>query len=370
MTAAALRAVFDESEPLTLGLEEEVMLLDPASLDLSPVAAAVMQQAGGDPRIKPELPASQLELLTTPSRRVRDAISQLSRARRELVEVARGIAVPAAAGTHPFASPVGVLNPGRRYDSIVAAYGDVARSQLVCALQVHVAVGGADRTLAVYNALRGYLPELAVLAANAPFHAGRDTGLASARPLICALLPRQGVPPVIEAWHAFADALRWGAAAGGVPEPQRWWWELRPHPGFGTLELRVPDAQTTVREAAAVAAFAHAVVAWLSERCAAGERLAAPESWRIAENRWAACRHGLDGSFADLVTGEPRPVREVLRRRLDELAPVAARLGCAEELDDARTLVEANGAMRQREVAAQSGLRDLVRWLADRYVSR
>src|SRR5213075_2861884 len=133
-------------------------------------------------------------------------------------------------------------------------------------LQVHVAPGDAERTLAVYNALRGHLPELAALAANAPFHAGRDTGFASVRPLIGGLLPRQGVPPAIPSWEAFAETLRWGRVAGAVPEPRRWWWELRPHLAFGTLELRVPDAQTTVADAAAVAAFVHALVARLGER--------------------------------------------------------------------------------------------------------
>jgi carboxylate-amine ligase len=246
---------------------------------------------------------------------------------------------------HPFAAPVGELNAGERYDAILADYGDVARSQQVCALQVHVALGSADAALAVYNALRGHLPELAALAANAPFHAGRDTGLASVRPLIGGLLPRQGVPPVIPSWEAFAEMLRW------LADPRQWWWELRPHPTFGTLELRVPDAQTTVAEAAAVASFAYALVTWLAERFAAGEALGAPDTWRIAENRWVACRAGLDGEFADLLTGERRPVREVLRERMEQV-------GCDVPL-------ERNGAIRQREV----GLERAAGWLADRFLS-
>ena len=156
---------------------------------------------------------------------------------------------------------MGELNPGDRYDTVAARFGDVARAQLVCALQVHVALGSAERTLAVYNALRGYLPELAALAANAPFHAGRDTGFASVRPLINGLLPRQSVPPAFASWDEYADAIAWA-----VPEPGSWWWELRPHLTFGTLEVRVCDAQTTLEEAAAVTAFVHCLVAWLSEQ--------------------------------------------------------------------------------------------------------
>jgi glutamate---cysteine ligase / carboxylate-amine ligase len=366
MNGVQLRAAFDAPEPLTIGLEEEAMLLDLRTLDLAPVAHEI---AGDGPPLKLELPACQLELSTTPARSVAEAIGQLADGRRALAAAAEGRALPAVAGAHPFAAPLGPLSAGERYAAIEREYGDVARAQLLCALQVHVAVGGAERTLAVYNALRGHLPELAALAANAPFHAGRDSGCASVRPLIGGLLPRQGIPPRLPSWDAFAEGLRWGAQAGAVPEPRRWWWELRPHPAFGTLELRVPDAQTTLAEAAAVAAFAHALVGWLAERFDAGERLAAPETWRIAENRWAALRHGVDGRFADLDSGAPRPARDLLRERLEQLAPAADRLGCAAELAGAAHLIEENGALRQRAVAAREGLQGLVRWLAERYVS-
>ena len=374
MNEAELRAAFEAPEPLTLGLEEEAMLLDPDTLDLVPIAAEIVGPGAPPPggavavaapvETKLELPASQVELVTAPARTVSAAIAALASGRKALAEATRGVALPAVSGTHPFAAPLGVLNSGPRYDAILREYGDAARAQLVCSLQVHVAVGGADRTLAVYNVLRGHLPELAALAANAPFHANRDTGCASVRPLIAALLPRQGLPPALESWSAFASALRWI----GIPDASTWWWELRPHPAFGTLELRVPDAQTNLADAAAVAAVAHALVAWLAARYDDGERLGAPETWRIAENRWSALRDGLDGEFTDLVTGSRAPVRDVLRSRLRELAPVAERLGCADELASAEALIEANGAVRQRAVAAESGLSGVARWLAERYV--
>jgi carboxylate-amine ligase len=348
-----LRAVFDAPEPLTVGLEEEVMVVDPASLDLLDTAAEILgDEAGG---LKLELPASQLEVATAPARRVADAIAELRSGRHRLATLAGSRARLIAAGVHPFAAPLGALNAGERYEAILRDYGDVVRAQLVCALQVHVAVGSAHATLAIYNALRGHLPELAALAANAPFHAGRDTGFASVRPLIGALLPRQGVPPELPSWSALAEMLRW------TGDPRQWWYELRPHVTYGTLEVRVCDTQTTVDEAAAVAAFVHALVAWLIERHEAGEQLATAETWRIAENRFAAARHGLDAHFADLVTGERQPVRELLHRRLEQLRPVAARIGCAEEL--AGLSLAANGAIRQREV----GLERVTGWLADRF---
>src|SRR5207302_7619401 len=131
------------------------------------------------------------------------------------------------------------LNRLERYERTIREYGVRAQRQLVCALQVHVSVGDADGALAVYNAARSYLPLLAALAANAPFYEGHDTGLASVRPKLAELLPRQGVPPAIASWEAYAGALSWGAGTGAFPDPGMWWWELRPHPQFGTLEFRV-----------------------------------------------------------------------------------------------------------------------------------
>jgi glutamate---cysteine ligase / carboxylate-amine ligase len=234
---------------------------------------------------------------------------------------------------------------------------------------VHVAVGGGDRSLAVYNALRSYLPELAALAANAPYLGGEDTGLATARLKINELLPRQGVPPAIPSWDGFAEALRWGAAAGNVHTPRTWWWELRPHPAYGTLEVRVPDAQTTMEDAAAVAEVAVALIAWLVRRHEAGEELHVAPTWRIEENRWSAARHGTEGTMADLETGDREPTRERLARLLAEIGDGGATAsGEAPALDGARALIERGGFARQRAVAAERGLPGLARWLADAYL--
>jgi carboxylate-amine ligase len=365
--AHAIRAVFDEREPLTLGLEEELMLLDPDTLELAPVGAEVIAELGGDPRFKLELPASQVEIVTSPERDVAGAARQLAEGRRELLAGAGRLARPAAAGVHPFSPAEGELNDAPRYRQTVEQYGAIAHRQLVCALQVHVAVGGSERTLAVYNALRSYLPEIAALAAAGPFYEGRDTGLASVRPKISDQLTRQGIPPEIPTWEAFAEALRWGAASGLMSEHAAWWWELRPHPAWGTVELRVPDSQATVADAAAVAALAHALVAWLSERHDAGERLRAHPRWRLQENRWLACRDGVGGTLADPDTGEMRPTRERLERLIDELEPVAARLGSSEHLTHARTLAERNGAMKQRQVGEEGGPKAVAEWLAERF---
>jgi glutamate---cysteine ligase / carboxylate-amine ligase len=344
------------------------MLLDPDTLALAHRATELTEIVRGDARFKPELPASQLEIITPPGPTVRAAATALLEARRALGAAAGDVLRFGAAGVHPFSPGAGPLNHGPRYDRIANEYGCVAGRELVCALHVHVSVGDSDRALAVYNAARSYLPLLAALAANAPFYEGADTGLASVRPKVADLLPRQGVPPVIESWKAYAETLAWGSASGACPDPSTWWWELRLHPGFGTLEFRVPDAQSTVVNAAAIAAVAQALVAWLGARHDAGEKLAVAASWRIEENRWSACRRGIEGEMADLRTGRRRPTAEALADLLDALEGTASELGCGAELARARLLAEVNGAIEQRGAARNGGTPAVAQWLSDRFL--
>jgi carboxylate-amine ligase len=369
LTRGEIERAFDGAEPLTVGIEDELMLCDPRTLDLTPAAGDVIDLVGGDPRFKRELPAAQIEIVTAPHRTVPGVATELARSRDELANALNGAVAVAGAGAHPFAPVEGELNRSDRYDATAAEYGRYARRQLVFALQVHVAPGSADRALAVYNALRSYLPEIAALAANAPFHDGADTGLASVRPKLAEQLPRQGVPPPLRDWGEYAEAIDWAKRAGAVTGPANWWWELRPHPRFGTLEFRVPDAQTTVAEAAAVVALCQCLVAWLGRRYEDGDELDVAASWRIAENRWWAARDGVDAQLADLRTGERLPVRERLTALLAELAPFARDLGCAAELAAAEDLLDENGALRQRRIAATDGLDGVVRWLAERFTA-
>jgi len=366
--AALLRERCAATRPLWIGLEEELMVVDAVTLDLAPRAPQLLARMHGDPRFKLELPAAQMELATTPEPSVAAAADQLALARADLAAAAAPGLRLASAGAHPFAAARGVLNSGERFDEMRNEYGEAAERQLVCGLHVHVAVGDADAAVAVHDALRSYLPELAALAANAPFHEGADTRLASVRPRISSLLPRQGVPPAIGSLDAFADALQWGARSGTVPSPRHWWWALRLHPDFGTVEVRVPDAQATVAHSAAVAGVVQALVARLATRHARGETLPVAPTWRIEENRRTAARFGIAGELADLDSGEREPTAQRLLRLLDEIGDDAHRLGCDGALDTARSMIEDGGpAAAQRRVAAQGDLRDVVNWLADRY---
>ena len=368
-TAEGLSAVFDRPGELTVGIEEELMVLDADTLDFAPRADELLAGLHGEARFKGELMAAQIEHVTAPAATVGQAATQIAEGRRRLARAGAGSIVLAAAGAHPFANELGELSTAERYRHNREEYGIVARRQLVFGLHVHVRVPGAQRAVAVYNGMRAHLPELAALAANSPFHAGRDTGLASIRPKIAETLPRQGIPPTLADLGELAEALRWGERAGALAVPGMWWWELRLHPVLGTVEVRVPDQQTTVADTAAVAAVVHSLVRRLADRFDNGEPIPLPLTWRIQENRWSACRHGLTGTLAALDTGAPRPARKRLRELLAELAPVAADLGCADELEAAVRLAESTGAERQRAVAVDGGPRAVTRWLAEQFCS-
>ncbi len=365
--ADGLRAAFDSASAYTVGVEEEVMLLSPRDLGLAPVATEVLDRTAGDSRFKLELPASQLEIVCDPAGHVGAIEAALRKARSDLAERCGALASLAAAGVHPFSSGVGELNRLPRYEHVTGAYGAIAARQLVCALQVHVAVGESDRALGVYNALRSYLPLLAALAANGPFYEGADTGFASVRPKLAELLPRQGIPPSLSSWEAYAWALGPDTTSGTYADLRTWWWELRLHPRYGTLELRVPDSQSTVNDAVAIAAVAHCLVRWLGDRHDAGNRSATEPSWRIEQNRWSAARHGVEGTMVDFQTGERRSTRTLLHELLDSLRATATRLQASAPIERARELIEANGAILQRRAAAGGDARAAARWLAERF---
>ena len=305
-----LRAAFDAPAPPTVGLEEEPCC-STRSRSTSAPPARRSWAARATPPALPSSSSRRRRWSSSCRRSARSLPRSAALARgapdgsRRRRATSRSLAV---AGTHPFAAPLGVLNrgPALRRDRC-AEYGDAARAQLVCSLQVHVAVGGAERALAVYNALRGHLPELAALAANAPLPRGPRHGLRVRPAADRDAAPAPGrAAGAASPGSAFAAALRWARHPGA-----QWWWELRPHPAFGTLELRVPDAQTTVEDAAAVAAFAHALVVWLAERHDEGERLGAARDVADRGEPLGALRaRGVEGELRDLDSGERRPTRE------------------------------------------------------------
>jgi carboxylate-amine ligase len=349
-----LRSVFAGTVAGTVGLEEELLLVDPTSG--LPVDAAGVLGTVGDPRIKQELPACQVEIATSVHKDPADAVRELRQCRLLLAAACGDGVTPIAAPVHPLIDgPVALARTARAVE-LSGRYREIVGRQLVSSLQIHLAFGDADRTLGVYHALRNLLPELAALAGAAPFIGGRDTGLCSVRPVIAAELPRQGVPPVIASWDEFASDLSWAVRGGALTDASEWWWELRPHLRFGTLELRVLDVQATTERSSALVRFVSALAARLTELYHLGELASPASSWRIAENRWAALRDGVEGELLDLRTGVSRSTRRCLHDLID-----AAERYAPGGLDDVRALVEDPPVAQLRALGPQR----VVPWLVE-----
>jgi carboxylate-amine ligase len=361
--AAAYERGYAQGDLLTLGLEEELILVDP--VEFAPVEAIELALgAVADPRVTAEFRAAQVELVTPVGPTAGALRAELASARATLVHALCGRVRLLGAGTHPAASGPAQVTDRPRYRQIAVEHPWVLRRGLPSGLHVHVGFGDADEALAVYNAARGYLPELAALSANSPFFEGADARLASTRLKLVEDHPRAGIPPVFASWRELAAFVSWGAAGGHFADVTYLWWDLRLRPDLGTLEFRIADAQTSLDQVAALAAVVHSLVSSLRLRLRAGERLPTYPSHVLNENRWRAVRDGLDGELVDLVTGESVPARARIAALLLELEPYADELGCSDELELAWPMLVRNGAGRQREVASTRGIHGLLAWLA------
>lgn len=365
-----LRSKFDCVASFTVGAEEELMLVDPATFELTPAIGAALGPLDGAGPITTEFRASQVELVSPVCIAAADVARELVSLRRLASRRLVGVARLLAAGAHPTATTPGPITSRPRYERIAADHPLAAREMLTCGLHVHVAVSGADRALAVHNALRSYLPEILALSANAPFQYGVDSGLATVRSHLNGLLPRFGAPPAFPSWSAYAEHVAWGRDGGAGPDPSFHWWDLRLHSGTGTIEVRVADAQTRVEDTAALIALVQSLVAYLANRYSEREPLAVHTSERVAENLWLAARDGLNGSLVDLTTATPIPTSERLYGLVELLLPTAKRLGCEQELlGVARIVLEGGGAAHQHEVARSLGVSGLVRELVNQTCS-
>ena len=361
---ASYERSFSRSDLLSLGLEEELILLEPDSFEPANEIESVLV-AAADPRIVAEFRAAQVELVMPASPTVSSLRSELAAARERLVSALGGRVRLLAAGAHPSSTLPVEITDRPRYRQIAARHPWVTRRALPSGLHIHVGLGNAEEALAVYNAARGYLPELAALAANSPFFEGGDTGLASSRLELVEDHPRSGIPPAFASWRELAWFVAWGSGGGLFDDPTYLWWDLRLRPDLGTIEFRVADAQTSLDHSAAIAAVCQCLVAALRLRLRAGERLPAYPSHVVNENRWRAVRDGIDSDLVDYETGEVEPARTRLARLLLELEPYAEELGCSHELELAWPMLVRNGARRQREVAATRGIDGLLGWLVE-----
>ena len=349
---------FGSSEPYTLGVEEEYMLLDGETFDLVQHIETVLAAIHGhelEAQINPELMQSVLEIATPVCRTAGDVRRELVKLRGYVCGVARakGMRV-GSAGTHPFSLfERQRITAKDRYRQLVDQLQYVARRELIFGMHVHVAVDDADKAIAVIGGLLPQLAPLLALSASSPFWRGEPTGLASSRQMVFSAFPRSGPPPRFRDYADYAQVVGQLERTGCIADYTHIWWDIRPHPRLGTIEVRVCDAVTRLDDAVAIAAYCQSLVKMLSERWDAGEQIPSYHRILTSENKWLAARYGLDAPIMDLATGRRNrvPVAQLVRRTLREIEPHAAELGSERELEGVRELLDrGNSAERQLRV--------------------
>jgi len=350
------------------------MLLDGETLDLVQHVEAVLAAAEGhelEPRVNPELMQSVLEIATPVCRTPADVERELRRLRTYVTGLASEQEMRVgSAGTHPFSLFERQRITARdRYRHLVDQLQYVARRELIFGLHVHVAVDDPEKAVQVVNGLLTHLSSLLALSASSPFWRGELTGLDSSRQMVFAAFPRSGPPPRFRDYADYAEVVGQLEKTGCIADYTHIWWDIRLHPRFGTVEIRVCDAVTRMEDAVALAAFCQALVKLYSERYDAGEEIPSYHRILTTENKWLAARYGLEAPVMDLATGRRNriPVAQLVRRTLKEIEPHARELGADAELEGIRGILSrGNGADRQRRVwNANRDITEVVREIAD-----
>jgi len=349
---------FGETDPYTLGVEEEYMLLDPETFDLVQHVDTVLtdvREGEFVERIGPELMQSTIEISTPVCHTAGDVSQEL----RKLRGYVTGIAAKndlrvGSAGTHPFSLFERQRITARdRYRNLVDQLQYVARRELIFGMHVHVAVDDPEKAIKVTGALLTHLCDLLALSANSPFWRGEQTGLASIRQMVFAAFPRSGPPPRFRDYSDYAEVVGQLEKTGCIADYTHIWWDIRLHPRFGTIEVRVMDAVTRVEDAVAITAYIQALVKRYSELYDSGSEVPSFHRIVVSENKWLAARYGLEAPVMDLLTGRRNrvPVAQLIRRTLREIEPHARELGSERELEGIGDLLRrGNGADRQLRV--------------------
>src|SRR5215207_2522734 len=355
----------------TLGVEEEFQIVDPDSGQLRSHVSELLASstpALGD-QIKRELHQSIVEVGTKICGDVAELQAEIFRIRRELTSSAErvGLAV-AAAGTHPFADwKEQVLSPGVRYDSIVEELQQLARSLLIFGLHVHVAVPEKQTAIDLMNQARYFLPHLLALSTSSPFWMGRDTGLKSYRTTIFRRFPRTGVPDHFNSWGEYETYVKLLVDLKCIDDARKIWWDVRPHPTFGTLEFRVCDVPTRPEDAVMFGALCQAIIVKLYKLYTNNMGYRLYRRALIEENKWRAARWGLDGKLIDFGRGAEVPMRELALELLEFVDDVVDALGSREAVNYVHAILrDGTSADRQLAVYRQTGdLKAVMRHLID-----
>jgi carboxylate-amine ligase len=355
----------------TVGVEEEFQIVDPDTWELRSHVSELLASGGpslGD-QLKRELHQSIVEVGTKICANIDELETEILKIRRDLSESAERVGLRiAAAGTHPFSRWMDqVISPGERYENIVEELQQLARSLLIFGLHIHVAAPDRTSTIELLNEARYFLPHLLALSTSSPFWQGRDTGLKSYRTTVFRRFPRSGIPDQFNSWSEYEEYLETLVQLHCIDNAKKVWWDLRPHPTFGTLEFRICDVPTSPRVTIALAALAQAIVVKLCRLRKKNLGFRIYSRALVEENKWRAARYGLDGRLIDFGRRKEVPMRELATELLEFIDDVVDELGSRNAVEYVRTIIaEGTSADRQLQVYRDTGdLRAVVRWVVD-----
>jgi glutamate---cysteine ligase / carboxylate-amine ligase len=355
----------------TVGVEEEFQIVDPATWELRSHVSQLLESSApafGD-HVKREMHQSIVEVGTKICTSIEELAGEIVRIRRELADAAERVGLRiAAAGTHPFSNWMDqVLSPGERYQNIVEELQQLARSLLIFGLHIHVAVPDRSTMIDLMNEARYFLPHLLALSTSSPFWMGRDTGLKSFRTTVFRRFPRTGIPDHFDSWSEYEHYVELLVELHCIDDGKKIWWDLRPHPVFGTLEFRICDVPTAPYATIAIAALAQAIIVKLARLRERNLGFRLYHRALIEENKWRAARWGLDGKLIDFGRRREVPMRELALELLAFVDDVVDELGSRREVEYVRRiLAEGTSAERQVQIYRETGdLRQVVRSLVD-----
>jgi carboxylate-amine ligase len=358
---------FKRNDRPTLGVEIELQLVDAGTFRLRNAIGEVLAglPAALESSVKPELMQCYLEINTGICRDVAEVERDLS---AKVLAVQR---VAAAAGlrlfwgaTHPF-SPWDEqeVTPNERYRGLIELLQETARRLVTFGLHVHVGVESGDKAIMIVDRIMGHLPTLLALSVNSPYWSGRDTGLHSQRIKVMEGLPTAGLPPLMRNWSEYMWLLNHMVETGFITTIREIWWDVRPHHNFGTVEIRICDMPSDLPSVLALTALIQCLVCRLSEEIDEGTYQFDCHPMMVRQNKWRACRYGMDAQLVDQSSRKANPARRIVRSMVDDLGPTADVLGCRPYLDSVLRLAERpTGSLRQREHFAETGdLAEVVR---------
>ncbi|MFN2490606.1 MAG: glutamate--cysteine ligase [Actinomycetota bacterium] len=349
-----MNIVFNGSERPTLGVEIEAQVVDEAgALATDTAATKILAELGDSPGFKHELLECTIEVITDVCPTVGEVRRDLGSKVERLIDVAEGFGYRIlCTGTHPFSAwSDQTVSPDPRYQRLIEDCQWTARRLLIFGVHTHVGLRSGEEAMAVSNSLATFIPHFLALSSSSPFWQGRDTGLASVRSKIFESLPTAGLPYAMDNWGQFQRFMRTLIGAGTIRSIREVWWDIRPHPGLGTIELRICDGIPSMDETCAIVALSQSLVVWLAERYNSGLQLPVHQAWTVRENKWRASRYGLDAEIIRDEDGNLVHLRRSIGDLVERLEPIAERLGCLHDLKRVNDMLErGTSATRQREV--------------------